>query len=478
MADTCETYDVTLTHVHAVVLVQWGTQRLSSRVALGESLAIVRDAKTKNEFHVRAPHHGTLIARGDLCEGERYETAEPLFVARLALCTHSVVYRGRCVHCMTDIDASNDVRDAKIWASSMCAPGASGHVRMSHATAERLIDSVAMAEAHRHAQRLHLVCDLDQTLVSSTEVARDAPVPPHVDEVIPATSSRTVYHTCIRPGVRAILAALAQHAYTLHVYTSGTRSYAQRIVQLLDPSGALFGTRIVARERGCVAAPDAADGEQKSLTRLLPYSYALAIVLDDRVSIWGEHADRVLRVRAYHAFATDGVSARDLVCSREARQDDAQHLRAIYQSLMAIWKRFYARDAPALVDARLALYALRRSVLDGVCIVFTGMVALDKDVMQSHMAQHAMLFGAEILVDMDVQRCTHVVARKADTRKVYEARRHARIYVVSERWLHDSINRWRRQPEAPYTLTFHRKRVAAQNDDDASVICKRARRHS
>lgn len=36
--------------------------------------------------------------------------------------------------------------------------------------------------------------------------------------------------------------------YEMHVYTMGTRSYANAICSVIDPSGAIFGGRILSRD--------------------------------------------------------------------------------------------------------------------------------------------------------------------------------------------------------------------------------------
>jgi hypothetical protein len=44
----------------------------------------------------------------------------------------------------------------------------------------------------------------------------------------------------------------AAKLFELHIYTAGSRSYADAVARILDPKGVLFGRRILSRdESGC-----------------------------------------------------------------------------------------------------------------------------------------------------------------------------------------------------------------------------------
>jgi RNA polymerase II C-terminal domain phosphatase-like 3/4 len=55
--------------------------------------------------------------------------------------------------------------------------------------------------------------------------------------------------TKLRPGVFDFLAAASQ-MYELHIYTMGDKSYAGLIAKLLDPTGKLFGDRVISQVGG------------------------------------------------------------------------------------------------------------------------------------------------------------------------------------------------------------------------------------
>jgi TFIIF-interacting CTD phosphatase-like protein len=50
-----------------------------------------------------------------------------------------------------------------------------------------------------------------------------------------------------RPGLASFLSRISQ-VYEMHVYTMGTRAYAIEVCKVIDPTGALFGGRILSRD--------------------------------------------------------------------------------------------------------------------------------------------------------------------------------------------------------------------------------------
>lgn len=86
------------------------------------------------------------------------------------------------------------------------------------------------------------------------------------------------YYVKPRPGLDNFLRRLSEK-YELHVYTMGTRSYADCVCKLVDPDGSLFGTRILSRdENGSLV--------QKSLSRLFPMDTSMVVIIDDRGDVW------------------------------------------------------------------------------------------------------------------------------------------------------------------------------------------------
>ena len=58
---------------------------------------------------------------------------------------------------------------------------------------------------------------------------------------------RGVARSCNRPGLPKFMEEMSR-IYEMHVYTMGTRNYAEAIVKAVDPDGKYFGGRIVSRD--------------------------------------------------------------------------------------------------------------------------------------------------------------------------------------------------------------------------------------
>lgn len=84
--------------------------------------------------------------------------------------------------------------------------------------------------------------------------------------------------------------------YEMHVYTMGTRTYADAICKVIDPDGQIFGGRVLSRdESGSRYRYDLLNGDvdrpglsSKSLVRLFPTDQSMVVVIDDRADVWGD----------------------------------------------------------------------------------------------------------------------------------------------------------------------------------------------
>ena len=65
----------------------------------------------------------------------------------------------------------------------------------------------------------------------------------------------------------------------MHVYTMGTRQYAENVCKVIDPDGKIFSTRILSRD-------ESGSMVHKSLERLFPVDQSMVVVIDDRADVW------------------------------------------------------------------------------------------------------------------------------------------------------------------------------------------------
>lgn len=92
----------------------------------------------------------------------------------------------------------------------------------------------------------------------------------------------------------------------MHVYTMGTRAYAEEVCAAIDPDGSIFGGRLLSRDESGSAYyyqvfNNSADLfaslglTQKSLQRLFPCDTSMVVIIDDRADVW-EWSPNLLKV--------------------------------------------------------------------------------------------------------------------------------------------------------------------------------------
>ncbi|CBQ67995.1 related to FCP1-TFIIF interacting component of CTD phosphatase [Sporisorium reilianum SRZ2] len=238
-------------------------------------------------------------------------------------CKHPVQLFGMCAVCGQPVDADSEE------SASLSVMHSSAAVKVSAEEAQRL-DSESTS--HLLSQRkLALIVDLDQTVIHATvdptvgEWMRDESNPNYDalqsvgkfrlgidgeeikdddDESAPRDSAAALrasracwYYVKPRPGVPKVLKQLSEK-YQLHVYTMGTRSYANCVCKLIDPDASIFGNRILSRdENGSLV--------RKSLSRLFPVDHSMVVIIDDREDVWSR-SPNLLPVLPYEFFVGIG----------------------------------------------------------------------------------------------------------------------------------------------------------------------------
>ena len=162
------------------------------------------------------------------------------------------------------------------------------------------------------SKKLSLVVDLDQTIIHATvdptvaEWQKDTDNP-NYNAVKDVRAFQLVddgpgargcwYYIKLRPGLRDFLENVAK-IYELHIYTMGTRAYAQNIASIIDPDRKIFGDRILSRdESGSLVA--------KNLQRLFPVDTKMVVIIDDRGDVW-KWNENLIKVTPYDFFVGIG----------------------------------------------------------------------------------------------------------------------------------------------------------------------------
>ncbi|KIJ21963.1 hypothetical protein PAXINDRAFT_105638 [Paxillus involutus ATCC 200175] len=106
-----------------------------------------------------------------------------------------------------------------------------------------------------------------------------------------------IYYIKPRPGLREFLCSLSTK-YEMHVYTMGTRAYAEEVCAVIDPDRKVFGGRILSRD-------ESGSLTQKSLQRLFPCDTSMVVIIDDRADVW-EWSLNLIKVIPYDFFVGIG----------------------------------------------------------------------------------------------------------------------------------------------------------------------------
>lgn len=500
-----------------------------------------------------------------------------------------------CAECgkdMTEATYNTDVMD------SMRAPIQMVHDNTALTVSEREATRVEEDAKRRLLanRKLSLVVDLDQTIIHATvdptvgEWKEDKDNPNHeaVKDVRAfqlmddAPGMRGCwYYIKLRPGLEEFLQNISK-LYELHIYTMGTRAYAQNIANIVDPDRRIFGDRILSRdESGSLTA--------KNLQRLFPVDTKMVVIIDDRGDVW-KWSPNLIKVSPYDFFVGIGdinssflpkkpelgagppikgapkpvkdmesaaqskphVNGSRLNADPEAEvstleqlvtmgggdnpallqeqateqeeaimhqvedrpllqkqkqldaedeaaaeaQAAAEHtdtgldesqrprhrllvdndteLYHLQERLELVHRKFFEEydrrrakslggktppkdkeiDLKLVPDIKVIMPQIKRQVLDGVVLVFSGVLPLGTDTQNADISLWAKSFGAVIATKIG-SKTTHLVAGRNRTAKVREATRYPKIKIVTTQWLLDSLTQWKHLDEEPYLVPVH-----------------------
>ncbi|KIY50645.1 hypothetical protein FISHEDRAFT_12865, partial [Fistulina hepatica ATCC 64428] len=282
------------------------------------------------------------VKKGDVIS-QNIAKARPVVVIHEP-CKHGMQLGGLCVLCGKDMT----VQDYLGFSDTSRA-----HIQMTHSADG---PTVSFEEAQRieretavqliQARKLSLIVDLDQTIVHATvdptvgewiaegeaweakraEATDDASVEecnPNWEALkdvkkfrlspesfgIPSSNAKDkargralenegcLYYIKPRPGTATFLQRMAAK-YEMHVYTMGTRAYAEEVCAIIDSDGRAFGGRILSRD-------ESGSMTQKSLQRLFPCDQSMVVIIDDRSDVW-EWSPNLIKVVPYDFFVGIG----------------------------------------------------------------------------------------------------------------------------------------------------------------------------
>ncbi|KAJ1821836.1 CTD phosphatase Fcp1 [Coemansia sp. RSA 2675] len=456
----------------------------------------------KREF-LRTPFEGTVA--GLSCSVGDVVRHGDVLVEITVPCGHGAVFNGLCGLCGKDVSG--------IDTSGL--PDTRADIDMFHdATGLKVSYEVAAdidADTRNSLwdqQKLSLIIDLDQTIIhanatldpqfegwlidnydgpqingNSKEAEGESPPAPRLPSDVGSfylSDSPLRYFIKMRPGLQEFLERVSQ-IYEMHIYTMGTKPYANAVAAMIDPERRYFNGRILSRD-------ESGSMTRKTLKRLFPVDTSMVVILDDRADVW-EWSPNLIKVHPYEFFRGVGdinagmlpnIQRTESIPSADGESPDQPRLDSVADSTgnhpldsndpvvqaerSAVANGPGAQPStpgekrPQLVDADRELLTIqsvltnlhqtyydalddmrnsdlpdvaqllasnRRQVLSGVTIVFTAAFPINQGAPPPHkndLWQWAQSFGARCELEVN-ERTTHVVAGKPGTEKVHSARR-------------------------------------------------------
>ncbi|XP_024167375.1 RNA polymerase II C-terminal domain phosphatase-like 4 [Rosa chinensis] len=308
-------------------------------------------------------------------------------------------------------------------------------------------------------KKLHLVLDLDHTLLNTTFLDEMSPEEEYLKTQTQSDHSLQYVHvvdtpsrqlmTKLRPYIRTFLVQASQ-MFELSIYTMGNRDYALEMAKLLDPGNLIFGGRVMSRD-------DSPETNRKSLDVLLARDSAV-VILDDRKNVWtNDNRDNVIVMPRYHFFRSSyqksGLSKGKPYSELKTDECDrygGAYLANVLQLLGYIHTIFFNEveiQGWDLMyrDVRLVLKILKKEVLKGCKIVFSHVFPSNVEANTHPLWKMAEQLGATCSTQVDPS-VTHVVAANARTQKSCWAVKEGK-FLVNPQWIHSANFMWQKQPE-------------------------------
>ncbi|CAF1274568.1 unnamed protein product [Adineta steineri] len=401
-------------------------------------------------------------------------------------CRHSIIFKNLCGDCGIDL---SQIKNTLLTSKHV------NHVVPIEPSFSAIKFTAEIAAKYDREERnyllrkrkLHLLVDLDQTLVHTTNCVNHYPSSPDVVAFQLNIPISQALYTKLRPGVKEFLTNL-QSFYQFHIVTFGDRPYANAIAKLIDPDGKLFSDRILSRDE-CVSLTD----KSANLNRLFPCGDSLVCIIDDREDVW-KYAPNLIQVKPYtwfkdigdindtylssinksndgnYQFYTENNELTELsqmetlpIKNTGVANDDDLYLYRLEIILKHIHMMFYKsydqsiqNKSDIIPDLKQIMPNIRQQILKSVSLCFSHMMSQDYPLDKYCGTVIAEAMGATVTHDLQFDhngtiQTTHVIAGK-QTYKVYQARQN-NIKVVTPEWLIDCYEQWEKKSEENYVLT-------------------------
>ncbi|KAI3928517.1 hypothetical protein MKW98_024118 [Papaver atlanticum] len=278
-------------------------------------------------------------------------------------CAHPTLLKGMCVKCAQVVD--DDLSGVPL-----------GYIHRDLKVASQELARLRKKDLNTLFQKkkLILVLDLDHTLLNSTHFQHISPDEEYIKNQIDSVNlfqlDQIQMFTKLRPFVRDFLKQ-ASSLFELYIYTMGEQRYAMEMARLLDPDNAYFNSRVISQA-------DCTKKHQKGLDVVVG-SESVVVVLDDTEHVWQQHKENLILMDRYHYFSSSsrsfGLNQKSL---SEVKRDESESdgalatILGVLQRIHQLFFDFECYDDLMERDVRQVLKTVRREVLKGCKLVFSG----------------------------------------------------------------------------------------------------------
>ncbi|OMP10004.1 hypothetical protein COLO4_04918 [Corchorus olitorius] len=300
-------------------------------------------------------------------------------------------------------------------------------LRLSHSEINRL--RCLESKKQLSQKKLHLVLNIDHTLIHTLRLEKASKLGLSCDDKDTKEIDNGACLVKLRPHVLEFLEK-ANTMFEMYLYTLGSRPYAKKIAQILDPQGIYFGHRIISRDDNPLAA-----SKVKTLDLLLAQK-SKNLILDDNFGVWPKHEKNLILTKE---FVFTGKE------TEETEMNNTLILKEIFDNVLyKIHSAFFNEKIHN--DVRMLAAELRSNVLRG-CILCM------KRVKNSELWDMAMELGATCCDELN-SCVTHLVSiwKKGRQENVWAVEN--KIYLVHVGWIRAAYYSWKRPPEENFHITL------------------------
>ncbi|XP_006406990.2 RNA polymerase II C-terminal domain phosphatase-like 4 [Eutrema salsugineum] len=205
-----------------------------------------------------------------------------------------------------------------------------------------------LTSLHGH-KKLHLVLDLDHTLVHSVKASDLSEAEKYLIEYERSGSKKNLWHfrgwlIKSRPFVNEFLRE-ANKLFNMYVYTKGDFRYAQAVVRVIDPNKTYFGDRVITRGD----SPNT-----KTLDLVLADERGIVIV-DDTVDVWPHHKRNLLQISKYFYFKHGCINIESKPSYAERKRDESRSrgsLANLLKFLKEVHNEFFSCGVEEELDTK------------------------------------------------------------------------------------------------------------------------------